>query len=240
MVTVAQRGSSSLEQPNYWWHRARADLLEVALGRYLGDPRLLVDVGSADGPSVQWMDVVPRRVAADLNPQGLRAATGVCASATALPFGDGTFDVVAAFDVIEHCPSESEAVAELARVLAPGGRLLVSVPAYQWAWSDHDVHAGHYRRYTRPRLVAAIEEAGLTLERATYGFASVFPFFVLERAMRRLKERRGTAEGPRLTPVSPTVDRVLTGLCGVDRRVLRSVDLPFGSSVFAAAVKPGR
>ena len=131
------------------------------------------------------------RFAVDLDPRGLVPGTGVCASALALPFADATFDVVGAFDVIEHCDPEAAAVAELARVLEPGGRLLVSVPAYQWAWSDHDVRAGHHRRYTLPRLVTAVEGAGFRVLRATYGFAAVFPMFAAERAIRRLRRARG-------------------------------------------------
>ena len=106
----------------------------------------------------------------------------MCTSALALPFRDGSFDLVGAFDVVEHCEPEAQALGELARVLEPGGRLLLSVPAYQWAWSDHDVRAGHYRRYTRPRLLAAVRAAGFEVDRCTYGFAGVFPMFAAERA----------------------------------------------------------
>ena len=235
--TRSQPGSSSIEQPDYWWYRARTDLLQSALGDFLGEPRRLLDVGSADGPSVSWMSGDHERFAIDLDPRGLTPGSGVCASALALPFGDATFDVVGAFDVIEHCEPEAQAVAELARVLAPGGRLLASVPAYQWAWSDHDVRAGHYRRYTRPRIVAALEAAGFTVRRSTYGFAGVFPFFAAERLARRL--RRGSNGADQGLPrVSGTMDRVLTGLSGLEARALRRRDLPFGSSIFVAAEKP--
>ena len=132
-------------------------------------------------PSAAWLRGDHQQVSVDLDPRGLAPGRGVCASALALPFADATFDVVAAFDVVEHCEPEALAVAELARVLAPGGRLLLSVPAYQWAWSDHDVRAGHHRRYTRPRIVAALEAAGLRVERSTYAFALVFPMFAAER-----------------------------------------------------------
>ena len=170
----------------------------------------------------------------DLDPRGLAPGRGVCASALALPFADATFDVVAAFDVVEHCEPEALAVAELARVLGPGGRLLLSVPAYQWAWSDHDVRAGHHRRYTRPRIVAALEAAGLRVERSTYAFALVFPMFAAERLLRRV--RRPSAD--RLPAVSPVAERVLRGLCATETRLLARRDLPFGSSVLVAAVKP--
>ena len=239
MSATTQRGSSSLEHPDYWWYRARTELLRAALGRFLGTPTRVLDVGSADGPSVSWMKASGERVAVDIDPRGLAPGHGLCASALALPFPDATFDVVAAFDVIEHCDPEDRAVAELTRVLRPGGRLLVSVPAYRWAWNDHDVRAGHHRRYTRPRIVAALAAAGLDVRRSTYGFASVFPLFAAERCLRRLRGLRGrSAPAERLPQVSPALDRVLTWLSASEARVLRRHDLPFGSSVFVAAEKP--
>jgi SAM-dependent methyltransferase len=238
MSEVVQSGSSSIQQPDYWWYRARTHLLQAALGDFLDSPRRLLDVGSADGPSVSWMQGAHERFAIDLDPRGLVPGSGVCASALALPFGDGTFDVVGAFDVIEHCDPEAQAVSELARVLRPGGRLLASVPAYQWAWSDHDVRAGHHRRYTQRRIVRAVEGAGLTVLRSTYGFAGVFPMFAAERVARRLRGRSAEPQG--LPQVSPAMDRVLTGLSATEARLLRRVDLPFGSSVFLAAEKPAR
>jgi len=199
----------------------------------------VLDVGSADAPSVGWMRGDHTHVTLDLFPDGLVPGEGVCGSATALPFTDAAFDVVSAFDVVEHCEDDALAVSELARVLAPGGRMLLSVPAYQWAWSDHDVRAGHHRRYTRRRLNELVAASGMEVVRSTYAFGAVFPLFVAERARRRL--RRTPPDGAsRLPEVSPRTDRVLMRLSGLDRRVLRSRDLPFGSSVFLAAVKPDR
>ncbi|HKA68440.1 MAG TPA: class I SAM-dependent methyltransferase [Actinomycetes bacterium] len=236
-MATAQSVSASLEQSDYWWYRARADLLEAALQPYLGQPALVLDVGSADGPSIAWMRGRGQRIALDVNPQGLVAGTSVCASVLALPFADESFDVVGAFDVLEHCEPEKQAMTELTRVLSPGGRLLLSTPAYQWAWTDHDVWAGHYRRYTRRRLVSVVEATGLDILRSTYGFTSVFPFFVAERAMRRLRRRQPDIR-PRLTHTPPAVEKVLMAGAGADRRLLRKHDLPFGSSIFIAAVKP--
>ncbi len=236
-MTAIRQGSSSIEQPDYWWYRARADLLHSALGKFLGKPTLVLDVGSADGPSVGWMQGDHRRVAIDLDPRGLRPGEGVCASALALPFPDETFDVVGAFDVVEHCEPEAQAMSELARVIAPGGRLLVSVPAYQWAWSDHDVRAGHHRRYTEARLVAAVEAAGFVVRRSTYAFCAVFPLFAAERIWRRLR-RRSTSQETGLTKVSSSQDKLLMWLSRIDSRLLRKHHLPFGSSIFLAADKP--
>ncbi len=240
-MSTTQLGSSSLHHPEYWWYRARAALLSTFFRPFLGSPHLVLDVGSADAPSAGWMRGDHPQVTLDLFPDGLVPGEGVCGSATALPFVDEAFDVVAAFDVVEHCEDDARALSELARVLAPGGRMLLSVPAYQWAWSDHDERAGHHRRYTRRRLVRLVEDAGMSVTRSTYAFGSVFPLFVAERAARRL--RRGRSAGAhraenRLPSVTPRVDRLLMALSRVDARLLRRKDLPFGSSVFLAAVQP--
>jgi SAM-dependent methyltransferase len=181
------------------------------------------------------------RLAGEL-PDGASART-VHGDALALPFADGTFDKIIAAEVLEHIPDDMGAMAELARVLRPGGRLLASVPAYEWAWSDFDEENGHHRRYTRSRATAVVRAAGLEVERVTHAFAAVFPFFAAERLARRLR-RRSRAQGPRaaadivsLPEVSPLVERVLMLLTSLDRAVLRTRDLPFGSSVLVAASK---
>jgi SAM-dependent methyltransferase len=236
---ISHGGSPSIHQPDYWWYRARSDMLRAVLGPYVDPVRRLLDVGSADGPSVGWL-TAPEKISLDLDARGLQAPRGVCGSLLALPFADGTFDVVSAFDVLEHSDPEQVALAELRRVLAPAGRLLMSVPAYPWAWSDHDVANGHHRRYTRSGAVASVEAAGFEVLRATYGFAAVFPAFAAERALRLVqqrlgRERRLPADSLDLPPVSSTVERALIGLCRVDERLLAHRDLPFGSSVFLAA-----
>lgn len=235
MSLERRAGSCSIDQPGYWWYRARDELLRTVLAGHLGRAGRVLDVGSADGPSVTWMRGTDQHVTVDVDPRGLRRGEGVRASALALPFPDATFDVVTAFDVIEHCAPEDRAVYELQRVLRPGGRLLLSVPAYQWAWSDHDVRAGHHRRYTKGRLVAAVERPGLRVLRTTYAFTLVFPLFVAERLKRRVAP---PGEDAGLPAVPAAVERLLLRLSAWEARLLRTRDLPFGSSVFLAAEKP--
>jgi SAM-dependent methyltransferase len=228
-------GSASLANPDYWWYQARSELMHEVFADLLRAGDHLLDVGSADGPSVGWLIAGIRRTAVDLDPGGLEEGD-ICASVAALPFRRGAFDVVSAFDVVEHIASESAVLGELRRVARPGGVLLLSVPAYSWAWTSFDVQAGHHRRYTRRRLVAAVEAAGLRVERATYAFASTMPLFVADRVGSRLGLRR--PEDPAATRLPAWVDRWLIRLTRLDRWLLRRTDLPFGSSVFLVARVP--
>lgn len=226
--------------PDYWWYQGRSGLLREALGAYVPAGGRVLDVGSADAPSAQWFhDRAAERVTLDVDPRGLKA-DGVCGSALALPFASASFDAVAAFDVIEHCEPESGAVDELHRVLRPGGVLVASVPAYQWAWTDHDVANGHYRRYTRPRFVEALTAGGFLVDRATYAFASVFPMFAAERLFRKVRHPRHehAVDVVSVPRVPRPLHHTLLALCRLDERLLRSRDLPFGSSVLVAARRP--
>jgi SAM-dependent methyltransferase len=232
---AAQPQSPSMAQPDYWWYRARSGLLRTVMEPHLGDPRLVLDVGSADGPSVSWMRGHGERVAVDLDVTAL-VPGDVCASAMALPFTDATFDVVAAFDVLEHCDDEGVALAEFARVLRPGGRLLMAVPAYQWAWTQFDTDIGHHRRYTRRRLTQALESQGLRVHRASYMFAATFPIFAAQRILKRA-QRPKPGPDTNLPEVSPKAEKLLLRLCDVDQRLLRRRNLPFGSSVVAVAIR---
>jgi SAM-dependent methyltransferase len=235
-------GSPSLEHPDYWWYVARERLLGAFFGPYVEAGGLMLDVGSADGPSVSWVDETVRRISMDIDPRGLTPGDSVCADLARLPFGADTFDTAGAFDVLEHCEDELAALAELRRVLRPGGLLLVAVPAYTWAWTSHDDHNAHLRRYTRGRLEARLVESGFEVLRSSYAFAGVFPFFAAHRVGLRLADSmRSRSGGPQDVVAVPRVPgagaRLLLGLSRADERLLRHTDLPFGSSVFVVAVK---
>jgi SAM-dependent methyltransferase len=242
-VLVKEVGSPSIQSPDYWWYRARADLLQTALLPFVGSPQRGLDVGSADGPSVGWLRGTGCRwVSLDIDPRGLTPGD-ICGSATRLPFSDGAFDLVAAFDVIEHCDPEDAALAEVSRVLAPGGRLLMSVPAYEWAWTHFDEQNHHFRRYTRGRAAAAVARNGLEIMRASYMFAGTFPLFAASRVVTRVRERGkpaaalGADDVPQLPAVSPALEALLMSATRLERRALAKWNLPFGSSVVVAARK---
>lgn len=231
--TARDAASPSLVQRSYWWYEVRASLLRQVFYPAFSDAQRWIDVGSADGPSVQWAAAATLRVNVDINPSGL-VGLGVCADGRRLPFAEDAFDVLTAFDVLEHFLDEDEVLAEFRRVVRTGGLLCFAVPAYQWAWTPFDVAQGHYRRYTRPRLHAALERHDLDVVRSTHAFSAVFPFFAASRLAQRVK---GGEPDDTLPPVGRGVETVLRRLSRIDERWLTSRDLPFGSSIFALAKK---
>lgn len=164
-----------------WLKQGRMRLLRAMLDAIPARQRPLrcLEVGAGVGQNVP---VLARRGSVDvveIDELGLAALRGMQGIRRIhdrpIPFAlEETYDVVVAFDVLEHIADDRLAAAWICDHLAPGGHLIVSVPAYQWLFSDHDVALQHFRRYTRRRLVAALP-AGMSVERAGYFVSLLFP-----------------------------------------------------------------
>lgn len=176
-------------------------------------------------------------VGTDLSAVALDLAEGAdawgAAAADRLPFPDATFACVTSLDVIEHVDDDVAALREYRRVLRPGGVVVVAVPAYQWAWSAHDVALGHRRRYTAGRLRASLEQAGLQVDRVSYFHSWLVPPAVLLRKTPLGRLVAGSDEEASF--VSPRVNRALRSASSAERAVLARRDLPFGLSVLGVA-----
>jgi len=229
-----------------WWYAGMRALSFALLERHWppasaggAAPRIL-DAGCGTGNNLRHFAARGRPVGVDLSDEALRFCRerGVAAaggSLMALPFADETFDCVTSFDVIYHrwVTDDAAAVREMARVLKPGGLLLVRVPALQALWGAHDeaVHSRH--RYTGRELRALLERQGLALVRLTYGNSLLFPLVAARRTLDRLTGRHGSDVGFLPAPLEWAFRNVLRG----EAALVRRVSLPLGTSLFALARK---
>jgi len=150
------------------------------------------------------------------------------------------FDVIGMFDVLEHLPDDAGALRDVHALLAPGGSVLITVPAHQYLWSYFDEAGHHCRRYELRQLRDVLVSAGFQVEFLTQFMASIFPLVWVGRRFRnRGKEQAATGAAAGELRIIPGVNSVLKMLIRLENRwILRGRSLPLGTSLFAVAKKP--
>lgn len=197
-------------EDRHWWYQGRRRVLERAIAR-LGLPEhaRILDAGCGSGRNMVELARLGAVTGVELSPTSVELARerGVGevleGSVMDMPFDDATFDLTVSLDVIEHLQDDVGALRELRRVTRRGGALLVTVPAYQWLWSGHDVINHHHRRYNRRTLLAAAESAGWRLERSTHFSSLTLPVAILLRALERFKPSSTTSSLDLWIPPAP-------------------------------------
>jgi SAM-dependent methyltransferase len=238
-----------VEQRHFWWTGLRAFARPLVAAATAGrpNPRIL-DCGCGTGANLVMLGEYGRASGFDLSWRGLEFAQQygqrrvAHASMTRIPFTDATFDLVTAFDVLYSLaePDEAAAIAEMRRVLKPGGTLIVNVAALSLLRGNHAVFGAEVRRSTRRRLRTVLGRAGFEVTRLTYTNASLFPLLFVIRTTQRLMglaspEEAGTDV---VVPIAP-INGALSTLLRLEARALRVVDMPIGSSLLCVARKPG-
>jgi len=225
-------------EPRMWWYRAlHARLLDALTGVHgrvldagCGTGGLLA-VLAARRPDLDLVGLEWAQPAAARARQKSRAAV-VCGSVNALPFAAAGFDAAIAADLLCHAAVDpTAALAELRRVLRPGGRLIVNMPAYQWLLSAHDRRVHNVRRLTVPATAALLRDAGFTQVRARYWNGLLLPLMVVQR---KLLARGDSASD--VAPFPPWLNAVLHGMIETERAL--RLTLPAGGSVLATAETP--
>jgi SAM-dependent methyltransferase len=220
---------AELEGSHFWFAGRRA-LVRRLLDRHVGGRvASALDVGCGTGAFLPILEQYADRVVG-LDPLGAGDSRILAGEAERLPFEAASFDLAVALDVLEHV-DDGAAVGELARVVRPGGRVVVTVPAFPILWSARDALAAHRRRYRRAPFVKLFESNGLAvLETAYYQFL-LFPLVLASRAAGRLQPRTAQLEEqPR-----PRVNGVLRRVSELEVRMGSRIPWPWGSTLAVAA-----
>lgn len=222
----------------HWWYRARRDVLASVIARKVAlpaDPRIL-EIGCGTGHNLVMLArfgtvdaieiddaaraIAERRLGRPVGSAPLPELSGVA---------EGTYDLVALLDVLEHVEDDRAALRSIARRLKPGGTLLLTVPQHPWMWSGHDVANHHFRRYTKATLRAAVQDAGLNLTLLQSFNSLLFPLAAADRVRARLTGREGSDDA---LPPAP-VNRLFESIFGVERHLIGRVPMPTGVSLVA-------
>jgi SAM-dependent methyltransferase len=228
-------------EDRHWWYRGRRNVLErVIADLHLPARARILDAGCGSGRNMVELARHGTVTGVELSDTSVclarerGAGEVVEGSVLEMPFEADSFDLAASLDVIEHLDDDLAALRELRRVMAPGGSLLVTVPAYQWLWSGHDEINHHHRRYTRRTLQRAAEQAGWEQARTTYFNSLLLPAAIVLRVLDRVNRAKTTETSLDLwvppEPLNWLLERPLTLEAAL---IARGGRIPAGLSLLA-------
>ncbi len=244
-----------LEEDRHAWFAGRTRAIQKYLDLEMGaarpgTTRKVLDIGGGAGNMAHHLAHYGDVINLDYNSRPLavaqqRALEALQGSGTELPFPGDEFDLVALLDTVEHVADELGVFNECARVLKPGGKLIVTVPAFMWLWSYNDEINDHERRYTVPELRQKLELSGFCVKRISYNNFFLFPAVA---GIRLLRPYNPDLESPHLTeaeevyqvemePIPEPVNGALHMVGWLEAELLQRVNLPFGVSVICVAEK---
>ena len=227
-------------ESRHWWFLARRVLLSSIIHRLTLPPNArILEIGSGTGGNLEMlsafgrvsaleMDATARSIANKKTLDRFDIRAGFCP--TDIPFSDEKFDLICLFDVLEHIEEDFLTLVALRTLIADGGNILVTVPAYQWLWSRHDEFLHHKRRYSAQQLRQKIAAAGLRIDKISYFNTLLFPLAVVARFKDRLMGA-ASASGSAI-PADP-LNSLLYKIFSAERHLLGKASLPFGVSLLA-------
>lgn len=246
----------------HWWFRGRQRILESVLDRELGRLQLPADsrsrivmVGCGPPEGLDWVASALGRgglvIGIDADPTGALSAArpgsssrlpdGVAfaiGSAEQAPLRSASCDGALALDVIEHLDDDAAALAETARLVRPGGFLMVTVPALPSLWGNQDVVSHHKRRYTARALASAFRRANLRLSWQSYFNTTLFPAIASVRWTRRMLGRVDGDDSDFESGSPGLTNALLTSIFSAERHLVGRVRLPIGVSLIAVSRIP--
>jgi SAM-dependent methyltransferase len=219
---------ATLEAKNFWF-RSRNHLLIWVLQHYFPDAKTFLEIGCGTGFVLSGIEkALPKltlygselfTVGLGFAAQRLSRAEFFQMDARKIPF-ENEFDIIGAFDVLEHIKEDMIVLTEMYRAVHQGGGIILTVPQHPWLWSQADDYAHHVRRYRAPELKAKVENAGFKVVRMTSFVSLLLPFMLLSR----LQQQRHNSDYDPTTElrISGWMNAILESILNIERAIIRA------------------
>lgn len=233
-----------LEQ-TYWWFVGRRFIVKKLLEKYFKQFKkepFILDLGCGTGGNYEVFKNFGKVVGLDNSEKAIFFAREkdyseiIKGDATDLDFLNKKFDCIAVLDVLEHIDNDEIVLQKCLDILRPQGILLLTVPAYQWLWSQHDEALGHKRRYLKSNLVNKVKSKGFDILSASYVITFLFPLIALYRLFNRIRANR---QETTYVMVPPLINYFFIQFLRLEAVILKmGLRFPFGTSIVICARKP--
>lgn len=232
----------SKHEDNHWWFIARRIIIGKVLKNYFAGRRnaTILEIGCGSGGNLELLSNFGKVHAMELDEYCIEIANkrNICQVKRGslpdnLPFNE-KFDLICMFDVLEHIEDDLEAVKAVSERLSVGGMLLITVPAYGFLWSSHDVALNHKRRYIKKRLLDIVSNSGLRAVYSTYFNTFLMPVVLLVRLFNNFMKKSRSDD---LKTNTGVVNKFLSWIFSSEKILIPSSSLPFGVSILIVARK---
>lgn len=225
-------------ESKHWWFSGRRSILYKTLeSMNLPANSRILEVGCGTGGNLEMlakfgevsaleMDATAREIATEKTNNSYDIRAGYCPSD--MSFNDEQFDLICIFDVLEHIEEDIETLTYLKKLLNKNGRILITVPAYQWLYGPHDEFLHHKRRYSAKELLKKCATAGFQASRISHFNTFLFPLAFIVRLKDKLLDKQ-VATGAAVPPY--LINKLFTVIFGSERFLLKYFNLPFGVSL---------
>lgn len=229
----------------YWWHTGRRFIIDSFLGKFLKTKKdKILEIGCGTGGNIKILKKYGRFVVGlDVSEKALDFCRNknfdklILGDIEYTNLNNNFFDIVLALDVLEHIENDKKAIQNIYRILKQGGVFLITVPSYQFLWSEHDIALNHFRRYSFNKFLNKVERAGFKVIKASYCVSFVFPMVLAYRMLRKVvfsNSKKNTAYISLPIPINNFFIYILK----IEAFLLRYIKFYFGTSIICLAQKP--
>ncbi|MBS1912529.1 MAG: class I SAM-dependent methyltransferase [Bacteroidetes bacterium] len=229
------------QEESHWWFAARSAIVRRAIERYgnLKPGDTILDIGCGTGAILKEMSATYNAVGIDMSPLAIeyskRRGLKNVFQMTVEEFPRDKFNVkgITLLDVIEHIDDDLAVLKAAREIVGTEGRIIITVPAYMWLWSSHDVANHHKRRYTAKRLRKVLDDAGLEPVKMTYYNTLLFPLAAVKKLLSRSKSADVASRA--VDQPSAFVNTIFKAVFSLERFIVPFINLPYGVSLLTVA-----